>query len=353
MADGKGGIGEINEADGIEEFRERAIHLDGTLASGQTFAFVPHNGGYLGIAGEKPVWVSEAGGALTVRCRRGDAPFWRGYFDLDRQYGDLLEPFARSDPMLAACARAYPGMKLLRQPVWEAVNEFIISANNNQKRIERIYRGISARFGRLVEWEGQALHAYPSPQALAAAPVEALRELGAGYRAPYLAETASMIAGGFPLDLDAMGYDDALKHLMRLRGVGEKVADCVLLFSTRHGRAFPVDVWMERVMTEWYGETGSRHELKRAAQEKYGELAGIAQQYLFHGARTGIGKGDGIGNDGNSNSSSSSSNDGSDGNIGTAATASATAATATTAATAATAIATATATTAATAARLK
>jgi N-glycosylase/DNA lyase len=274
--------------DGVAVFRERAIHLDGTLASGQTFAFVPHEGGYLGIAAGKPVWAAEGGGELTVKCREGDAQFWRRYFDLDRQYGELLEPFIRSDPKLAACARSYPGMKLLRQPVWEAVNEFIISANNNQRRIEKIYRAISARFGAKAMWEGRELHAYPSPQALAAVPESALRELGAGYRAPYLAETARMVAGGFPLDLDAMDYEAALKHLMRLRGVGEKVADCVLLFSTRHSRAFPVDVWMERVMTEWYGEEGSRSKLKRAAQEKYGELAGIVQQYLFHGARTGI-----------------------------------------------------------------
>ncbi|MDR1438713.1 MAG: hypothetical protein LBJ10_01470 [Clostridiales bacterium] len=271
-------------------FRDRAINLGETLASGQTFAFIPHGGGYLGIADGKPVWAGESGGGLTVRCRAGDEGFWRRYFDLDRDYAQLLEPLFGADARLAACARAYPGMKLLRQPVWETVNEFIISANNNIRRIGNIYRGISKALGEEVVWEGVALHSYPRPAALAAAPDDALRALGAGYRAPYLTSTASVIAKGFSLELDAMEYAPALKHLMSLRGVGEKVADCVLLFSTRHGCAFPVDVWMERVMMEWYGASGSRAALKRAAQERYGSLAGVAQQYLFHGIRSGVGR---------------------------------------------------------------
>ncbi len=270
-----------------EERMGEAVNLDATIASGQTFAFVPHQGGYIGVSAGKAVHAIERENGLALCCAPGDEAFWRRYFDLDRDYPALLAPHL-DDPYLAACARAFAGMKLLRQPVWETMCAFILSANNHQKRIEGLYRGIAARLGEPLEWAGERLFAFPSPEALARAKEADLRALGTGYRAPYLLATAKMVADGFSLHLDAMEYEQALAHLQRLKGVGEKVADCVLLFSSGHGRAFPVDVWMERVLKERYGMAGTRAALKRAAQSRFGECAGLVQQYLFHGARTGI-----------------------------------------------------------------
>jgi N-glycosylase/DNA lyase len=298
------------------------INIKETLASGQTFAFVPYEGGFAVAADGRPAWVRQAapavsasvagvypggagaeasGGAsgvreaadagLWIRRREADAGFWRRYFDLDRDYAEILSPLLAEDPYLAAQVRAYAGLKVLRQSVWEALCAFIISANNHQKRIESICRNISARYGRPMQWNELGidaeipLYGFPSPEALAGAGEEALRGLGAGYRAKFLAQTARMIAEGFSLALDGMDYETALRHLTQLPGVGEKVADCVLVFSTRHSCAFPVDVWIERVLREVYGMRGPRKAIKREAQARFGEWAGVAQQYLFHGAR--------------------------------------------------------------------
>lgn len=262
------------------------INLAHTLSSGQTFAFEEDGGGYVGVAGGRPCRVEQRGGDVAIDCLSGDEPFWREYFDLDADYDALLAPH-RGDAALSACADACAGLRLLRQEVWETVCAFIISANNHQKRIESIYRGVSRALGEAVEFRGRELRAFPSPERLAAAPEEALRACGAGYRAPYLIETARMVAQGFPLGLSAMPYAQALAHLTRLKGVGEKVADCVLLFSGRHGVAFPIDVWMERVLRRVYGMEGTKKQIKRQAQARFGERAGLIQQYLFHGARTG------------------------------------------------------------------
>jgi N-glycosylase/DNA lyase len=256
------------------------------LASGQTFAFFPGAGGSWGVSDGRPVWVGA--GAKAIRCRAEDEAFWRKYFEPDRDYAEMLAPYLGSDPALAACANAFAGIRLLRQPVWEAVCAFIISANNHQKRIESIYRRLSERYGGRIIWEGRTFYGFPSPQRLAQVGEQALHEAGLGYRAPYIASTAATVADGFSLDLDAMEYEAALAHLTQLRGVGEKVADCVLLFASRHSRAFPVDVWMERVLTARYGFGGTRAKMKKEAQGRFGDCAGIIQQYLFHGARTGL-----------------------------------------------------------------
>jgi N-glycosylase/DNA lyase len=292
------------------------INIRDTLASGQTFTFVPYGGGFAVVADGRPAWVKPAAGVseaakaagasvnnaavgmnetveagLWIRRRDEDAGFWRRYFDLDRDYSEILAPLLAEDPYLAAQVQAYAGLKVLRQPVWETLCAFIISANNHQKRIESICRNVALRYGSPIEWkelgidEEIPLYGFPSPEALAGAGEGALRQLGAGYRAGFLAATAQMVAEGFSLDMDGMDYEAALRHLTQLPGVGEKVADCVLVFSTRHRCAFPVDVWIERVLRGPYGMSGPRKAIKREAQARFGEWAGVVQQYLFHGAR--------------------------------------------------------------------
>ena len=285
-----------------------------TLASGQTFAFTEADGGFSGIAGGRPVEISERGdGGYEIKSRPGESGFWRRYFDLGGVYDGLLMNFidggAGNDAdevkatclddiygadvrcntgrgFLTRCVNEFRGLRILRQPVWETVCSFIISANNHQKRIESIYRNTSAQFGCAVEWGGRRYYAFPSAQSLASLDEFAFRALGYGYRAPYILETARTIAAeGLP-DLDAMGYDEAMSYLLKLRGVGEKVADCILLFSSGHQNAFPVDVWIERALREHYGMEGTRRKLKLSAQAMFGGAAGIVQQYLFHGMRT-------------------------------------------------------------------
>ena len=311
--------GRINSGSNIPAAKEcgriyTSYDLRATLESGQTFAFTEIEGGFVGVADGHPASVYELGdGQFEIIARSGDIEFWRIYFDLGRTYENLLKDFiygagetAAGDGggdgaeslnggnydkgwrFLTGCVNAYGGLRLLRQPVWETICEFIISANNNLKRIASIYRRISENMGEPVGWAGGTLYSFPSAKKLAAASEDGLRSMGLGYRAPYLLDTAGVIAkSGLP-DLNGMPYRDAHKYLTGLRGVGEKVADCVLLFSTKRQNAFPVDVWIERALREQYGMAGSRHAIKLEAQSLFGEAAGLVQQFLFHGIRNEI-----------------------------------------------------------------
>jgi 3-methyladenine DNA glycosylase/8-oxoguanine DNA glycosylase len=225
-----------------------------------------------GVRDDKWHGESGAGGGNGEDCAGGGGNAKNGAYGKGRRF-------------LTECVAAYPDLRLLRQPVWETICGFIISANNNLKRIASIYGRISENIGEPAEWAGKTLYSFPSASKLAAAGEDALRSLGLGYRAPYLSDTAKTVAVcGLP-DLDGMPYEGAHKYLSNLRGVGEKVADCVLLFSTKHRNAFPVDVWMERVLREYYGMSGSRHKIKLEAQSLFGDAAGLVQQFLFHGVR--------------------------------------------------------------------
>ncbi len=266
---------------------EKPVDIRETLASGQTFLFSPNGDGYAGIYGGHAAFIRQNGAYMQIDCPDEDLPFWRRFFDMDRDYREALGPWL-DDESIGACFCAYGGLRLMRQPVWETLCSFIVSANNHQRRIERILRTVARLYGQEYCIHGIPAYTFPAPDTLAALPEEALRLAGAGYRAPYLIKTARAVAEGFPLNLDDMEYQEALKLLMTLYGVGEKVADCVLLFASRHSCAFPVDVWMERVMSRLYGLTGTRKQIKEAACRIFGENAGIVQQLLFHGARSGI-----------------------------------------------------------------
>lgn len=205
--------------------------------------------------------------------------FWRHYLDLDFDYPACTAQLCQDEvlePMLRRCG----GLRLLNQPVWECLASFLISSNNNVKRIEGIVERLSQRYGEDLG----GCRAFPTPRALAQAGEEALRACGLGYRAAFVWRSALAVEAGFPLDeLSAMGYAAAKERLLELHGVGEKVADCVLLFSCGYREAFPVDVWVHRAVTEAYAGAGSKPaELRAFAARRFGMLAGLAQQILFH-----------------------------------------------------------------------
>ena len=175
---------------------------------------------------------------------------------------------------------------MLNQPPWEALIAFILSANNNVARIRTLVRALCAHCGQRVDG---GLYAFPTPVRLADCTEPELRSLKVGYRAPFLIETARRVRDGFPLDtLRYMPYEQAHRQLTTLPGVGDKVADCVLLFGCGHTEAFPVDVWVARLLRDWFHLTcTSRPALAREARNRLGEHAGIMQQFLFHAARVG------------------------------------------------------------------
>ena len=245
------------------------------IDSAQCFRWAEGERGFGAAFDGRAVWLKPGEPVLD--------PWLRNYLDLDRDYEALFREYELI-PAAARALAAFPGLRVLRQPPWEALISFILSANNNVKRIRSLVLALSKAFGREVD----GLFSLPEPEKLAAAPEGMLRGLGVGYRAPFLIDTARRVADGFPLDkLREMPYEEAHRLLTSLKGVGDKVADCVLLFGCGHWDAFPVDVWVERLLKSWFHETGTRRHLAAIARQRFGPHGGILQQFLFHAARVG------------------------------------------------------------------
>jgi len=210
------------------------------------------------------------------------------YFDEKRDYEKILEEASAFDKVREAVSM-FPGLRVVNQPAWEALIAFILSANNNVNRIKQLVRKLNEEYGEAVECGGKLLYGFPSPERLSRADESELREkTKCGYRAAYLIKTAKMISSGFPLDgLRDIPYEEARAELMKLPGVGGKVSDCVCLFGLKHAEAFPVDVWVKRLMEDWFHVEGTPEKVRKEAKSILGKNCGIIQQYLFHAARTG------------------------------------------------------------------
>lgn len=264
------------------------LDLGRTLACGQSFRWEKAGQGWFGVAFGRGVYVEAESGTLRVfPCAEEDAPLWLSYFDLARDYG-AIEAQLCADARLCACVPYASGIRVLNQEPFETLITFILSANNNTGRIAGIVARLCACAGeRAAMPDGREYRRFPAPEAVAALDVEALRAIGAGYRAPYVLESARMAADGFDLEaLRGMPLPEARRALAAFPGVGPKVADCILLFSLGHTDAFPVDVWIGRALKTLFfdGETPGRRETERLLRE-LGPMSGIIQQYVFHYAR--------------------------------------------------------------------
>lgn len=216
------------------------------------------------------------------------------YFDLATDYETIQAKLSKVDQNMKESIAYGRGIRLLNQDLWETILSFIISANNNIPRIKGIIERLSHAYGDKLEWEGKEYYTFPTAKQLAKARVEDLRKLGLGFRDKRVYETTRMILEG-KVDLEELKKEEDFhkvrETLLRLPGVGPKVADCILLFSTlKRWEAFPIDVWVKRVMNELYlhhsDEKKVRNiEIEKIAHEKFGTLAGLAQQYLFYWRR--------------------------------------------------------------------
>ena len=191
------------------------------------------------------------------------------------------------DDLLADAYDAYWGMRLVRDPPFGALISFICSAQMHVTRIHGMQQALREAFGTPVEFDGETYHAYPTPQQLAEASESQLRELNLGYRAPYVRRTAAMVANGeaTPDSARDVPYETARESLTDFVGVGEKVADCILLFSLDFLEAVPLDTWIHKTIAEYYPDCdrGSYADTSRAIRDRLGgEFAGYAQTYLFH-----------------------------------------------------------------------
>lgn len=261
------------------------FNLQLTLDSGQVFHWRPSGLGYSGVIGVTPVHVQQAGDQLLTT---GDPAVVSRYFALDHPLPAIYRSFP-NDPAMAAALDYCRGMRIIRQPAWECLATFITSSMKQVAHIAQISHTLRSRYGQPLAPGGP--FAYPAPDRLAALQEEDLRACALGYRARNLLKTARMITAG-EVDLEAirsMPDDAACAELCRLAGVGEKVANCVLLFAYERVRAFPIDVWIERVLRQHYFKGRRKitaRKLRDFTRTYFGEYGGYAQQYLFHHARS-------------------------------------------------------------------
>ncbi len=250
-----------------------------TFECGQCFRWnQSDDGGYTGVAGSRVCRVK--GG--TVFCPESDNDFWENYFAVSVDYDKIKSELSERDPKLRECIEYGRGIRILRQDLWETIVSFIISANNNIPRIKKIIETLCQNFGEEIE---EGYYSFPTAEKLDCLDLEELGCLKAGYRDKYIKDAARKVSRG-DVDLNlikTMTSEDAKKELMKIKGVGAKVADCVLLFSCERYETFPRDVWIKRVVGRMYGVVDK--EIDGFIAEKYGNLAGFAQQYLYYWAR--------------------------------------------------------------------
>lgn len=273
----------IQLGNGVEIRGLSHFSLADCLCCGQAFRWKLRGAGFFGVALGRAVYAEQQGETLLLTgVTESDISSFIRYFDLERDYGAIKALYA-NDEYLKQGMEYTPGMRVLRQPLFETLISFIISANNNVKRISGIIEAVCERYGAPLVGGRD----FPTPRALASLTEEELKSCGAGYRARYIMETSRLVADGFDLDaLAELPFEEARRELTKLPGVGQKVADCVALYGIGFTQSFPADVWMKRVLCGVYSYQGKNDKDMRAfVDDKFGEYAGIVQQYLFHYAR--------------------------------------------------------------------
>jgi N-glycosylase/DNA lyase len=253
--------------------------LEQIFDCGQCFRFEKNDDGtFTGVALGRKISLKQNGDSITI-YDMDEEEFgikWRSYFDLDRDYGEIIKELSFDSRIKIAAART-GGIRILRQECWETLCSFIISQNNNIPRIKKIIASLCRSLGDAVE---VGVYTFPSAEKIAEAGLEGLEPIKSGFRAKYILDAAQKVASGeidFKM-IAGLSYNEAKSKLKTIKGVGDKVADCVLLFGFGFYEAFPVDVWVKKVITNYYGEGFT--------PEYFGKNAGIAQQYLFYYERS-------------------------------------------------------------------
>lgn len=255
------------------------LSLPLTLDCGEAFRWAEQeDGSWSGAAYGKYLNIKEENGNFILKDTSLEdfENVWRNYFDLDRDYAAICAKL-KEDELVRETIDEYYGIRILNQEPWEALVSFVISQQNNIKRIKGIIKRLCDTYGEKI---CDGWHAFPTSKTLSKLSVEDFEALGLGYRAKYVKKLADDVESGV-IDLaaiKAMDLDDAKKTLLSIYGVGEKVANCALLFGFQFIRCFPVDVWMKRVL-QYYPD---------GLPECFSGYEGIAQQYLFHWARNNL-----------------------------------------------------------------
>ncbi|MCM2465644.1 DNA-3-methyladenine glycosylase family protein [Methanoculleus oceani] len=267
---------------------DQPFDLDLTLACGQAFRWEKAEGWWQGVADGRAVRIRQDENRLTFAG--ADAGFVRDYFRLDQDLPKILSSIDR-DPAIGAAIRECRGLRLVRQTPWECLASYLCATNTNIPAVKRRVALMAERYGRPIDGPFGRAYAFPEPEALGAVPHADLWDCKLGYRTDYVCQAAAYATGhpDWAERVAALPFEEAREVLMQFKGVGPKAADCVLLFAFGFFEAFPVDVWIHRIVGETYlpdlagrSCTPAEYErIRRFARDYFGEYAGYAQEYLY------------------------------------------------------------------------
>lgn len=266
---------------GIAFLGVKDLDLAQTLDCGQAFRWEENeDGSFSGVVRKKAVKVYLQDDTLSIiGAEKSDDEMWYDYFDLSLDYGKVRKELSKINSVMADAAKYAPGIRILKQEPKEALLSFIISQNNNIARIKKIVKSFCQNFGEKVENDiFDNAYAFPDVERVCGLSREDLSVIKAGFRDRYILDASNKLCSG-EIDLEkirTMEYDKAQSELMKITGVGKKVADCTLLYGLHRLESFPLDVWMKRAMAVLFDNMGA---------DVFGEYGGIAQQYIFHYSR--------------------------------------------------------------------
>ena len=277
--------------------KQDSFELKDIFECGQCFRWNEQNdGSYTGVIKNAIINVKKENENIIFigKCDTDIKQLIEYYFDLNTDYEKMKQKLSNIDEYLKISVEYGKGIRILNQDLWETIISFIISANNNIPRIKGIIERLSQEYGNEIEWNGKKYYTFPTPEQLKDVTVEEYRKLGLGFRDIRLYETTKMILNK-EVDLEKLrknsNTQEVREELLKLSGVGPKVADCILLFSDlKRFDVFPIDVWVRRVMNDLYIKESneakvSKTKIEKLAEEKFGNLKGLAQQYLFYWRR--------------------------------------------------------------------
>lgn len=261
-----------------------------TFDCGQCFRWdAESDGSYTGVAYGRAVNISAADGGIFISGATADdvKNIWADYLDLSRDYSKIKKELSHDENVRRAIEFG-GGIRILNQEKFECLVSYIISTQNAIPRIKKIVSKLCEMYGDRIDFSGRTYYSFPTPSQLEGVTADDLEPLHAGYRAAYIADAVQKVCSG-EVNLDrvsALGTAAARKELLKIKGVGPKVADCTMLFSMKKSDAFPIDVWVQRTMRALYcGDGANLNMIQAKAAQLFGKYAGIAQQYLFYYAR--------------------------------------------------------------------
>ncbi len=252
-----------------------------TFECGQCFRWNKNDdNSYIGVVGNSVIKVAQNGEEFNFVC--DDEHLINTYFDFDNDYGKIKNSLSKIDDVMPRAIPAGYGIRLLRQDPWETLVSFIISANNNIPRIKKIVESLCLNFGNKIDYNESVYYSFPSAEVISRLTVEKLDVIKSGFRAKYIIDASQKVADS-TVNLNSvynMTTEEGREYLKQIKGVGNKVADCILLFAYQKYDVFPKDVWIKKVLNELYGV--EEKDFDTFVQNHFGDLAGFAQQYLFY-----------------------------------------------------------------------